>query len=70
MQEREKENESDSPPIALGCVLSFPRLELEMGETMQRLCRGTKENKQTPNAKEVLIKSQAALQLLLHSQSK
>lgn len=34
-----------------------------MGETTQRLCLGTKENKQTPNAKEVLIKSQAALQL-------
>ena len=34
-----------------------------MGETTQCLCLGTKENKQTPNAKEVLIKSQAAMQL-------
>eukprot|EP00064_Thunnus_orientalis_P007200 superscaffoldBa00000787_g7220 len=37
---------------ALGRVLSFPRLELKMGETTQRLCLGTNENKQTPNAKE------------------
>lgn len=59
---RQKANKWDSPPVARGRVLS-PRLELKMGETMQRLCLSTKENKQTTNAKEVLIKSQAALQL-------
>lgn len=52
-----------SPPIAPGRVLFCLRLELKMGETTQCLCLGTKENKQTPNAIEVLIKSQAALQL-------
>lgn len=62
-REKERKTESHSPPIALGHVLFYPRLELKMGETTQRLCLGTEENKQTPNTKEVLIKSQAALQL-------
>lgn len=59
------ERKRASPLVALGRVLSFPPSGAENGgENHAAPLPSTKrENKQTPNAKEVLIKSQTALQL-------
>lgn len=64
------------PLLALGKDLFHPPLipnpcqKLKTGETMQRLCHSSKENKEIPNANKVLIKSQAVLKIAQRSQSK